>query len=80
MHQSVAEKFIALVAAHVDTLHASADSPVMRGLFTAASAKRVDDLVQDALDNGAKIVAGNRSVEDNVIQPLVLSGVNRKSS
>ncbi|KZW02940.1 aldehyde dehydrogenase [Exidia glandulosa HHB12029] len=77
IHESVAEKFIELVAAHVDTLNACAESPVMRGLFTAASAKRIDDLVQDALDNGAKIVAGKRSVEDNVCQPLVLSGVTK---
>lgn len=79
VHESVAEKFIELVAGHVNSLQAGAESPLMRGLFTAASAQRIDALVQDALDNGAKIVAGKRDIQDNVFQPVVLAGLTRKT-
>jgi len=45
------------------------------GLISQAAGSRVKDLVQNALDQGANILAGNFDVKGAVVQPLVLDGV-----
>jgi len=45
------------------------------GLISQAAGFRVKKLVQNALDQGANILAGNFDVNGAVVQPLVLDGV-----
>lgn len=52
-----------------------ADKAPLRGLFTEASAKRVKEIVDDALSKGAEVAAGSADVKGNVVQPLLLKGV-----
>lgn len=56
-----------------------ANNPMQyRGLFSQRSADRVNDLIQDALNKGAKIIIGKQESEKNVIQPVVLDGINKE--
>ena len=78
VHESIADDFIALVKDHAEKVRASGDpneQVSLRGLFSEASATRVKFIVDDALSKGAKIAAGTADVKDNVVQPLLLSGV-----
>jgi len=45
------------------------------GLISQAAGSRVKDLVQDALDQGANILAGKFDVKGAIVQPLVLESV-----
>lgn len=64
-----------LLKDHIAKMKAEADSPALRGVFSTSSAERLDSLVDDALDKGARVLAGSRHVARNVVQPLVLAGV-----
>ncbi|KAL8278624.1 hypothetical protein RQP46_008916 [Phenoliferia psychrophenolica] len=78
VHESIVDEFISLIKAHAATVRASGDpneQVSLRGLFTDASATRVKAIVADAISKGAKIAAGSADVKDNVVQPLLLSGV-----
>ncbi|KAK4705364.1 hypothetical protein P7C70_g838, partial [Phenoliferia sp. Uapishka_3] len=79
VHESIVDEFLSLVTAHAPNVRASGDSTdegaSLRGLFTEASATRVKEIVADALGKGAKVAAGSADVKDNVVQPLLLSGV-----
>ncbi|KZV92379.1 aldehyde dehydrogenase [Exidia glandulosa HHB12029] len=77
VHESVAESFCQRLQAHLPTMKAEANSPALRGVFSTTSAQRLDTLVDDALDKGAKILTGTRHVENNLVQPLVLTGINK---
>ncbi|KDQ19460.1 hypothetical protein BOTBODRAFT_28036 [Botryobasidium botryosum FD-172 SS1] len=80
VHESIATEFIATMRAQVDQLRASTDQAgPLRGLFCPGAVKRVQKIVQDALDGGANIVAGSFDVdlEHNVMQPLVLDNVTK---
>jgi len=77
-HESISQKLFSLIQGRVNNLHASSrsdDGAQLRGLFTEVSAHRVDEIVKDALGKGAKVFAGQVKVENNVVQPLVVSGV-----
>lgn len=79
VHESVVEEFLELVKAHASHVKASGNvedkSASLRGLFTEASATRVEGIVADAISKGAKVVVGSAHVKGNVVQPLLLSGV-----
>ncbi|GAA5864367.1 hypothetical protein JCM8547_005798 [Rhodosporidiobolus lusitaniae] len=79
VHESVVDEFTALLTANYPKASGKAeDGAALRGIFTEASAKRVSEAVEDAVSKGAKIAAGERRVEGNVIQPVLLSGVTDK--
>jgi acyl-CoA reductase-like NAD-dependent aldehyde dehydrogenase len=81
VHESVAEEFLSILKSNMPGLCASgnpADKAPLRGLFTEASAKRIKEIVDDALSKGAEIAAGSADVKGNVVQPLLLKGVTSK--
>lgn len=53
------------------------DKAALRGLFSDASADRVNGIIKDAIDKGASVGAGSWKEGDkgNVVQPLMLLGV-----
>ena len=83
MHESVADEFVSILNRETAQLQASHDSNTdkhIRGLFTPASAKRVNELVADALSKGAEVVVGDadtagKHTSGNLVQPVVLDGV-----
>ena len=75
VHADVQEQFLQHVQEHVAALKADPESPVLRGLFSTASALRVDALISDAIERGARIAAGERKITGNVLQPVVLADV-----
>ena len=77
-HFSIKTPLLALLKERIDSTSASADldsAAQLRGLFSTASAARVQAAVEDALAHGATIAAGRFSVEGNVVQPLLLQNV-----
>lgn len=83
MHESVGDEFISILRRETHQLQASHDSNTdkhIRGLFTTASAKRVNELVADALSKGAKVVLGDtntagKHISGNIVQPVILENV-----
>ncbi|ORY88424.1 aldehyde dehydrogenase [Leucosporidium creatinivorum] len=78
VHESVAEEFLSILKSNMPGLCASGnpdDKAPLRGLFTEASAKRIKELIDDALSKGAEVAAGTADVKGNVVQPLLLKGV-----
>ncbi|GAA5928478.1 hypothetical protein JCM3775_000623 [Rhodotorula graminis] len=76
VHESIVDDFLKLLTADFPRASASLDDgAALRGLFTAASAERVQGAIEDALSKGAKIVAGENKREGNVIQPCLLRDV-----
>lgn len=74
-HESIAKQFAEKLTAKLANVKASANGGPIRGIFSASAAKNYDSLMQDALDKGAKKIAGDLSVKGNLIQPLVLGDV-----
>ncbi|KAM0756034.1 aldehyde dehydrogenase [Meredithblackwellia eburnea MCA 4105] len=80
VHESIKDEFLKLINAHVPTLSASGDNSAnapLRGLFTNASASRVEAIVKDATSKGATVAAGKIGFKDNVVQPVLLENVNK---
>lgn len=87
VHESIAGEFVRLLkeglTARGNAVQAGNDHPgehKLRGLFNDASAKRVRDLVDDAVKKGAEIIVGGSpalSTQGNVVQPVVLDHVTR---
>ncbi|GAA5892209.1 hypothetical protein JCM6882_003611 [Rhodosporidiobolus microsporus] len=77
VHESVVDKFSALLTAQWPRASADSESDgaALRGVFTAGSAKRVGEAIEDALGKGAQVAAGSPKVEGNVVQPVLLKGV-----
>ncbi|KAM0750932.1 aldehyde dehydrogenase [Meredithblackwellia eburnea MCA 4105] len=78
VHESIADRFLGLIKAHSPNVKASKnsqDAGTLRGLFTNASAKRVQTITEDALSKGATVAAGTAGFENNVVQPILLSNV-----
>lgn len=76
VHESIVDDFLKLLTADFPRASASLDDgAALRGLFTAASAERVQGAIEDALSKGAKIAAGENKREGNVIQPCLLRDV-----
>jgi len=78
VHESVKDKLLSLIKAHVTTVKASKDLAAgtkLRGLFKPEAAQRVKDCVDDALAKGATVAAGEYGFDGNVVQPLLLEGV-----
>lgn len=78
VHESIKDKLLSLIRAHVGTVKASKDlseGTKLRGLFKPEAAQRVKDCVDEALAKGAKIAAGEYGFDGNVVQPLLLEGV-----
>ncbi|GAA5973197.1 hypothetical protein JCM11641_006318 [Rhodosporidiobolus odoratus] len=76
VHESVVDEFTALLTANYPRAAPNGENGAqLRGLFTEASAKRVEEAVEDALGKGAEIVAGEQKREGNVVQPVLLKGV-----
>ncbi|KAM0791831.1 hypothetical protein ACM66B_004090 [Microbotryomycetes sp. NB124-2] len=76
VHESIAEQFKTKIASETKRLSAAATNAPLRGLFTEASAKRVKEIVDDALSKGAEVAAGTYQVESNIVQPIMLDKVN----
>ena len=74
VHESVEAEFHKHIAARAKQLTAGADAP-LKGLFSERSAQRLDGYVKDALQKGAKVLAGQAEVKGNVMQPLILAGI-----
>jgi len=78
VHESIATEFLSIFRAQVAQLKAGADEDcTMRGVFCVSSANRLQKLVQDALDKGAKIAAGTFDVQQNIMQPVALEYVTK---
>ena len=74
VHESVMEEFKALLKTKVNSLRASInDDDAIGALISAKAAERVHMLVQDALDNGATVVAGSAKYSGAVHQPIILA-------
>tara|TARA_R110002124_G_scaffold63350_5_gene172939 strand:+ start:58910 stop:60364 length:1455 start_codon:yes stop_codon:yes gene_type:complete len=75
--QSIADDFVARLAAKAKTLVAGdprrGNTP-LGSLVDAGAAKRVDELVKDALAKGAELVAGGR-IEGTIVDATVLDRV-----
>jgi len=70
--------FLNILRPEVSKLKATNEpGSMLRGLVNPAAANRLHGLVQDALDQGAKIVAGELAVEYNIMQPIVLDHLTR---
>jgi len=83
VHEDIADEFTKILSSHHASRKAAgamdANNPMQyRGLFSQRSADRVNDLIQDALNKGAKIIIGKQESEKNVIQPVVLDGINKE--
>ncbi|GAA5905731.1 aldehyde dehydrogenase [Sporobolomyces salmoneus] len=79
VHESIADKFVEMFSAKHPKA-SNGPSSQMRGLFTEASAKRTQEIVEDALSKGAKIVAGDEQADRdyNIVQPRLLRGVTKE--
>jgi len=75
VHSSIYEQFKEKLVAKVASLKAAPEGAPLRGLFSAASATRIDSLVKDATAKGAKVISGEWKVEHNLVQPTILEGV-----
>lgn len=74
VHEKVADQFLSLLKEHLSTKTAGAEGHACRGVFNKRSAQRIDGMIQDALNKGAKVAAGEYCVEGNVVQPIVVEG------
>ncbi|KDQ08201.1 hypothetical protein BOTBODRAFT_191957 [Botryobasidium botryosum FD-172 SS1] len=73
VHEDVTEEFLALLQSEVSKLKTTNNSgSKFRGLVAPAAANRLHGLTKDALDQSARIVAGELSVDHNLMQPIVL--------
>lgn len=76
---SVADRFVeklAVKAASLAQSRAGDGSPLLGALASREAVQRVQALVQDALDKGARLVAGG-AVDGAVMQPTVVDNVNK---
>ena len=81
VQESIVDKFQSLLKQQTENLAARPENgSSLRGLFTAASAQRVERLVNDAKSSGASILSGNQDRSHNLFQPLVLTGVTPEMS
>jgi acyl-CoA reductase-like NAD-dependent aldehyde dehydrogenase len=79
VHENVADRFVDLLKSHLSSRSARArdESPMTyRGLFNQASADKVNGLVEDAIQQGARLVAGSHHRTENIVQPVVLQGTS----
>lgn len=77
VHESIADEFIAIMHKHMATRPAAAQPETLtgnRGVFNDNSAKRITGMIQEALDKGAKVVAGQAKTDKSVIQPVMIEG------
>jgi acyl-CoA reductase-like NAD-dependent aldehyde dehydrogenase len=73
----VADVFVSKLASKIATLRAgdpNAVDSVLGSLVDAAAGERIRGLIDDALDKGARLVAGGQ-IERSIMQPTLLDGV-----
>lgn len=73
----VADVFVSKLASKIATLRAgnpNAVDSVLGSLVDAAAGERIRGLIDDALDKGARLVAGGQ-IEGSIMQPTLLDGV-----
>lgn len=75
VHESISDKFAGILNEEFKKYSADPKSGFLRGLFAMKSADRLNGAIEDALQKGAKVVAGKHGREHNVIQPLVLGNI-----
>lgn len=90
VHESIADQFVSvlrrdLTNANVQAGHAEDDAHKLKGLFSPASAKRVQGLISDAVSKGAKVVIGEPGSlasfdGSNLVQPFVVDHVTSDMS
>lgn len=86
VHRSVAAELRTRVLARIAAVrcgnHLDDAAVSVSGLFTPASARRVVDLVKEAVDGGAELLAGDMEISGpcgTIVKPHVLSGVGRSA-
>lgn len=84
VHKSIVNEFKEKLLARVGELktgnHLDDGEVSISGLFTPASATRVRDLIQGAVDGGAKLLTGDLKItgpNKTIMAPHILEGVNR---
>lgn len=82
VHESIADQFASALKQNLANVKAGTEHPgehQLRGLFSDVSAKRVQSLITNAVDKGAKVIVGptpeGEHTGGNVLQPVVLDGV-----
>jgi acyl-CoA reductase-like NAD-dependent aldehyde dehydrogenase len=71
----VADSFLEKFAAKTATLKAAhADAP-LAGMIDPAAAARVDAMLRDARERGARVLQAASAVEGNLMQPAIVDGV-----
>jgi len=81
VHESVKDRFQTLISKQIETLYNSDNegldkSPYVPRIINARHTQRVKSLIDDALKKGAKLICGGESnIEDNYIEPTVLTDV-----
>lgn len=76
--QSIADDFIAKLATKVATLRAgdpSDERSVLGSLIDVSAAQRIKQLLDDALEKGARLICGGQ-VDGSIMQPVLLDNVN----
>lgn len=84
VHQSVSEQFIEQLKKHIQKHFAEGNSfeksPSYARIISKKHFRRVHDLVQDAIEKGAKVeMSGPANEEDRFLHPVVLSRVSAQS-
>ncbi|MCC9626044.1 aldehyde dehydrogenase [Thalassospira sp. MA62] len=73
--QSIADAFVEKLAAKTKTLTAGDPATaehILGGVISLDAVKRIEELVEDALTNGAKLVAGSGKAKDGVLMDAIL--------
>lgn len=77
VHASIAEEFTRLLGERVDTLTSQQlVEPIATNLVNDNACIRIETLVRDALEKGARLVQGSLGKRGSKIQPIVLDQIN----
>lgn len=77
VHASIAEDFTRALAARVNTLtNLQVEEPTPPNLVNENATSRVEALVKDALEKGARLVQGTLGTRGSKIPPIVLDRIN----
>lgn len=78
VRQEIADEFIVRLTEKTRSMRAGRpgeEGAALAAMVDANAAKRVAAMVQDAIDKGALVTTGEPSVEDAIMQPVVIDGV-----
>ncbi|MEJ2403331.1 MAG: aldehyde dehydrogenase [Candidatus Thiodiazotropha sp.] len=78
VRQEVADEFIARLTEKTRSMRAGKpgeEGAALAAMVDAQSAKRVAEMVQDAIDQGALVTTGETQVDGSIMQPAVIHGV-----